>query len=468
MSNAEGFPDAPGQRRIGEVCRAGPAPEVLNRIMERELTLAVQAQDRYVRIPFDVPRNLRSLEVDLEVLDQGAVIDLGCEGAAGWRGWSGGAHRCFTISTEDASPGYLPGPLEEGRWHVVLGLHSLDPGRTRVRVTVRGPARTMPDHGPHPEPARRRVRGRDRLLPAPSGMRWLAGDTHAHSVHSDGALSLDELADEAVRSGLDFLCVTDHNTTSHHRFLPETGRRHGITLLPGQEITTHRGHANAYGAIDFVDFRRPVEEWASSVITQGGLLSINHPVSGDCSWLHAVPSGVTGVEIMHSDAYRSPISTAPFAWFSLLQAQRSSGGNAVAGGRTRDTPMALFAGGDFHHSGDRIRPGTPTTWVCAEDDSVDAILAAMTAGRTALTTSVAEGTSCSEDHEMRPDLFEAPMVLRTDPDTVHVLNAAGFVLVDLTGAREFIEDSEGTLPAPYGRGPYVLESPERSSVAMCQ
>lgn len=168
-----------------------PAGAHVDLVREVELTLAQQAQDRYVPVPFDVPAGTPSIEVSIEVLGQGAAIDLGCEGPRGWRGWSGGARRAFTITSEDATPGYLPGSPETGHWAVILGIHALEDGPARVRVHVTAPARTAVDHGPCPEPAARTVRGSDRCLPAPPGMRWLAGDMHAHSVHSDGSLSLD-------------------------------------------------------------------------------------------------------------------------------------------------------------------------------------------------------------------------------------------------------------------------------------
>ena len=80
-------------------------------------------------------------------------------------------------------------------------------------------------------------------------MHWLAGDFHSHTVHSDGSLSVGGLAALAVSRGLDFLAVTDHNTVSHHPQLAEISARYGITLLPGQEVTTDTGHANVFGAV---------------------------------------------------------------------------------------------------------------------------------------------------------------------------------------------------------------------------
>lgn len=436
-----------------------PPPDAAwSEVLEVELTLHDQARDRYVQLPFTVPEGSRSLEVRLEISDpadaqEPALIDLGCEGAGGWRGWSGGARREFVIAADDATPGYLPGPLEPGRWAVVLGVHALPAGRATARVHVRSPARSQPDHGPRVPPSSRTVRGSDRDLPAPTGMRWLAGDTHCHSLHSDGTRSLWQVADEGVRSGLDFLCMTDHNTTSHHAWLPEIGAEHGITLVPGQEVTTHRGHANAYGAIGFVDFRQDVESWARTAVARGGMLSINHPVSGDCSWLETVPEEVGGVEILHADLYRDPLSTAAFAWTSRLRAERRAAGHPE---------LSMLAGADFHSPEGPVRPGVPTTWVCAEENTPEAILEAMKEGRTALTTSYDDG----EDGVPRPRLLDGPIVVRSDEHTLHIRHGLGHMLVDATGRRRVTGQDVDEVRAPRDAGPYRLETADRRTVAL--
>ena len=66
------------------------------------------------------------------------------------------------------------------------------------------------------------------------GPRWWAGDLHTHTVHSDGVLTVAELARLARGNGLDFIAVTDHNTVSHHPELAAASRRYGITLIPAR------------------------------------------------------------------------------------------------------------------------------------------------------------------------------------------------------------------------------------------
>lgn len=427
-------------------------------LLDCELTLRDQSLDRYRRVPFTLPTGTASFEVRIEVEDPPnaeppASIDLGCEGPDGWRGWSGGARRTFVLAADDATPGYVPGPLESGEWAVVLGLHALPAGRAVVRVLLRTPAGSAPDHGPRPAPKQGRRPGSARDLPTMPGRRWLAGDTHCHSLHSDGDRSLWQVAQEAVLSGLDFLCVTDHNTVSHHAWLPEVGAEHGITLVPGQEVTAHRGHANAYGDIDVVDFRRDITTWGEAVAEQGGLLSINHPVSGDCSWLESVPDEVGGIEVLHSDLYRDPLSTAAVGWTAQVLAAR----------RDRGLPApTLLAGGDFHAPDVPIRPGTPTTWVCAEENSPEAIVRALSEGCTALTAS----WFLDEEGVARPRLEDGPILVRTERELLHVLDGAGHVLVDAAGRRRVIESSAEEATAPREAGPYRLETSDRRTVAI--
>ena len=44
-------------------------------------------------LPVEVPRGSCALRVELEYERSDAVMDLGCFGPAGFRGWSGGARR---------------------------------------------------------------------------------------------------------------------------------------------------------------------------------------------------------------------------------------------------------------------------------------------------------------------------------------------------------------------------------------
>src|SRR5690625_7295791 len=80
----------------------------------------------------------------------------------------------------------------------------------------------------------------------------------------------------------------------------------------------------------------------------------------------------------YTTLFRDPLSTAAFAWTGRLLAERRALGHPV---------LSMLAGADFHSPDVAVRPGTPTTRVCAEADSPAPILHAMQQGRTALTAS---------------------------------------------------------------------------------
>jgi len=407
------------------------------------LTHDVQNEDRYVRVPFEVGPGWDSFEVRISNLAD-AVIDLGCEGAGGWRGWSGGARSGYVIRPDDATPGYLPGELEHGEWAVVLGIHRLPEAGADITVEIVHPAQSRIDHGPLAAVVAEVARGSDRDLPAPEGLRWFAGDFHGHTLHSDGRESVSGLAALGVAAGLDFLAVTDHNTTSHHAHLPSVGARHSITLLPGQEVTTHLGHANAFGDIGWIDFRRPAQEWVGTVAARGGVLSVNHPISGDCSWVHRLDRAPRAIEAWHSTWFRELISTAPLAFLARWERE-----------------VTLLGGGDFHRREDGVGPGTPTTWVAAEDPSPEAILAGVAAGRTAIMGGVS-----SRGGLTAPDVFTAPVLLRIGGDVIAV-DADGLVLVDGLGERRAVRGHRVSFEADPGRGPHYLLHHDRRIAALC-
>lgn len=311
----------------------------------------------YRHVPFDVPPGAGGVSVELSYDVTTAVLDLGVFDPERFRGYSGGARTGFSITEQVATPGYIPGPLPPGEWRVLLGLYVVPPEGVDWKVTVSlGPV-SFP---PQPSPSPPRPRPPLPTLPAASGRRWLRGDLHAHSVHSDGKSTIDELAGNAVSTGLDFLAITDHNTVSHHPHLPDAGEHHGIELIPGQEVTTHRGHANCLGPASWVDFRSPPDRWLGDAHSGGALLSVNHPVVPWHGWNHEMARAPDLVELWHKTWDRR--SPAPIEWW-----QRSGG-----------VPVG---GSDFHDPAEGDRLGYPTTLVEVGEEGV---LDALATGRVAL------------------------------------------------------------------------------------
>ncbi|RIQ11451.1 CehA/McbA family metallohydrolase [Jiangella rhizosphaerae] len=396
-------------------------------VVSRRLFPADRAASPYLDVPFEVPEGTSSVHVSLSYAGEGAVIDLGCAGPAGWRGWSGGARRRFTVTASAATPGYVAGPLEPGEWSVVLGLYRVPAEGVPVEVSVvlddaRAPLDPEPSGPPAPPRPPRRS------LPAEAGLTWLACDFHAHTLHSDGSLGIAELASLAVAAGLDVLAVTDHNTVSHHASLPSVGARYGVTLLPGQEVTTDRGHANAFGPIPWVDFRQPPSSWVSFVESAGGLLSINHPLAGDCSWHHPLDVRPPLAEIFHH-SWMAREWTGPLAWWTAW-----------------DLATVPISGSDFHSPADGRPLARPVTWVAAASPTVPDVMDSLRAGRTALAWGVDE-----------------PVLLRVDGELVAV-GADGLLLADMWGRRQVVRGELARFPG--ADGPHRLETPMAAVVAV--
>ncbi len=66
----------------------------------------------------------------------------------------------------------------------------------------------------------------------------MIGDLHCHTRLSDGSMSIDDLIFYAKRSGLDFVGVTDHDTMAGINRAEQLGKRLGIGVVGGVEIST--------------------------------------------------------------------------------------------------------------------------------------------------------------------------------------------------------------------------------------
>src|SRR5690606_36424583 len=241
------------------------------------ITRADQASNPYFYIPFEVPAGTTRIDVTLAypkaedcIIDLGAFDprDTGYPTAEGFRGWSGGARDRFFIATDDATPGYIHGDIQPGRWNVILGLYKIPEAGTEATVTI-----TL-------DAAPRKLEAQPaRTFPVRPGAGWYKGDLHCHTFHSDARGAPELLHAAAKQAGLDFLAIADHNTITQRRFFhPHSSP--DLVFVRAMEVTTAIGHANVYGVDDWIDFRMTKSSdahvLADLVHEKGGLLSINH------------------------------------------------------------------------------------------------------------------------------------------------------------------------------------------------
>ena len=334
----------------------------------------------YIEQPFTLPDGVKRLRVEFSYKgkDQRTTIDLGLIDPVRFRGWSGGARNAFTISTGDATPGYLPGPLPGGKWTLLLGIPNIREGvvseyEARIYIETLDRVTEFSDKPIHTEAG------------------WYRGDLHMHSGHSDGKCASQSgnnvgcpvyrMVETAVSKGLDFISVTDHNTISQADALRELQPAFDkILLVPGREITTFYGHANVFGLTDFIDFRMTdssyaaARGWMSAVNNSRGIISINHPgiPSGEdcmgCGWqIEGIPSKViAAIEVVNGATMKYSIE-GPVQGWDLWHKMLNSGQHVTA-----------IGGSDDHHA-ETI--GTPTTVIYMKELSVQGLINGIRSGR---------------------------------------------------------------------------------------
>ncbi|ERP38948.1 PHP domain-containing protein [Chitinivibrio alkaliphilus] len=79
-------------------------------------------------------------------------------------------------------------------------------------------------------------------------------DLHIHSVHSDGANTVDELIGIARERGLAAISITDHDTLDAYPYAIEEGKRWGIEVIPGTELSCEYKGTDIHILSYFLDY----------------------------------------------------------------------------------------------------------------------------------------------------------------------------------------------------------------------
>ncbi len=386
-------------------------------------TLAPGSPD-YVYLPFEMPPGIRELRVSYtydkppvppgtpgNALDIGLFDRRGTEpGGPGFRGWSGGARSEFFVRADEATPGYLPGPLSPGTWYIALGPYTVAPQGLSYEVTV---TLTEGATGQTPEavypPDRARGRGRD----------WYRGDCHLHSWHSDGRRTPAEIADLARAAGLDFINSSDHNTHASHAHWADAAGDDLLVLL-GEEVTTRNGHVLALGTDPgtFVDWRYRARDgrwahFARQIRRAGGLVVPAHPHADcvGCGW-----------KFGFAEADAVEVWNGPWTPDDELALAAWDAGDAglVASVRGEGAWLPAMGDSDAHRAPDVV--GLPQTVVLADDLTREAIQEGLRAGRSYVAESrhVSVAFSATAEGGERAGIGERLAVGHDTPVTVRL------------------------------------------------
>jgi hypothetical protein len=334
----------------------------------------------YVHLPFDMPEGVGRIDVRYEYTDaigsdpqltDGNTVDIGIFDSrgcafmsAGFRGWSGSARSGFFIARNDATPGYLAGPIQPGTWYISLGLYKIGSRGCEYRVQI-----TLTRDGAGAQgvfapllPVRS-----DAGQARPDG--WYCGEMHCHTYHSDGDSDPLEVVGQAEALGLDFLAITDHNNISHLARLNML--EIPLILIPGFEVTTYKGHWNVWGDHGWIDFRIESEAQMAQAVAEasrrGYVVSCNHPRPYGPEWVYGGVNTFDCIEVWNGPWPLMNDVSLEF-WESRLRAGRRY--TAVGGSDSHFLKRA-------HHA----RLAHPTLWIyCDGEPSACKLLRALRAG----------------------------------------------------------------------------------------
>lgn len=345
-----------------------------------------------LKLTFRVPKGVNRIDAAFAP-GEGRKIGLGLfdQRGSGWqspgfRGIAGEERKSVFVATQDATPGFVAGPIKKGTWTAIVP-NFLALGNISVKITLQ-----FGRQGPRPV-----------IEPVPEVVRdqagWFRGDLHVHTTFSSDAASSGKaltpaaMALRAQARGLDFLNISDHTVTAQNNRL-RSDSPPGFLLLGGEEVTTWiggPGHMTAAGlqAGEWLDWRfrprngryantiswsaddRPVQDAIAKGRSAGAYLAANHPFvapgfGSDWSFFEDSDADVNalpdGFEVWNDNFWLTFSFAAIARWDQEIARGRHVCGNS---------------GSDVHGVGGATEVGTPTTVVWAPQLSRAAIVDAM-------------------------------------------------------------------------------------------
>jgi hypothetical protein len=145
-------------------------------------------------------------------------------------------------------------------------------------------------------------------------MHEVIANLHMHTPYSDGALKHAQIAQAAIKTGLDVIIVTDHNVwvNGPEGYYQDEDRR--VLLLVGEEIhdqarEPQKNHLLVFGVgRELATLASDPQRLVDGVRQAGGLAFLAHPVDPaapavgetDISWVDWNLQGITGIELWNA------------------------------------------------------------------------------------------------------------------------------------------------------------------------
>jgi predicted metal-dependent phosphoesterase TrpH len=101
--------------------------------------------------------------------------------------------------------------------------------------------------------------------------------THTQPLSHDSFITADDLVDAAKATGLDGVCLTEHDFFWEPEEVADLRKRHAFLVIPGIEVNTEDGHIVVFGLERYVYGMHRMAELSELVDAAGGVMIAAHP-----------------------------------------------------------------------------------------------------------------------------------------------------------------------------------------------
>jgi hypothetical protein len=169
----------------------------------------------------------------------------------------------------------------------------------------------------------------------------IAINLHMHTLHSDGTGTHQDIAEAAIKAGLEAVIVTDHNILVQDQEGYYTKGKDSVLVLVGEEIhdnnTAQRNnHLLVFGVNhELADLAPDTQGLITKINQAGGLSFLAHPIDpaapkfnqGDFSWDKWDVTGFTGLELWNGfSEFKTRLNSIPAAlWYAFNPSRIAQG-----------------------------------------------------------------------------------------------------------------------------------------------
>ncbi|MGX7107892.1 CehA/McbA family metallohydrolase [Facklamia miroungae] len=231
-----------------------------------------------------------------------------------------GAHHYFNtnqeiiLSEHSASLGFIAGPIRTGRWEIILSCHGIfsDFVEGQIQVRVKCGEDYSYSWGIPLSNVGFKQKIRDCSQTTGIGWSFQTIELHTHTNHSDAQHTTQELLQAAEDLKLDWLAISDHNTTSAlYEAKDNDNYNFNGKIIPAIEFTTFFGHFLLHGPIDYLNINwtqvglHQIDELLGELSHFPLSITIAHPFSPGnpyctgCRWDYPLPNlyNVDAIEV---------------------------------------------------------------------------------------------------------------------------------------------------------------------------